>query len=56
MAASGYGERTAAETLRLIAEGVDPWLAIGQFLDDWRRAPAVARPVLVASPPAPADG
>ena len=32
-----YQPQTAAATLRLIVQGTDPWIAIGQFLDDWRR-------------------
>ena len=32
-----YRPLTAADGLRLIADGVDPWLAVGQFVDDWRR-------------------
>jgi hypothetical protein len=31
-----YEPQTAAATLRAIAAGVDPWLALGQFQDDWR--------------------
>ena len=36
-----YRPQSAADTFRLILDGEDPWLAFGQFLDDWRRvAPA----------------
>jgi len=45
-----YQPQTAAATLRLIASGVDPWLALGQFLDDWRRTDAAQRPALAAEP------
>lgn len=45
-----YERQTAAETLRLIIEGVDPWLAVGQFLDDWRGADPSQRPSLISQP------
>lgn len=45
-----YQRQTAAATLRLIARGTDPWLALGQFLDDWRGADPVQRPRLVSEP------
>src|SRR5262249_40060338 len=45
-----YIRQTAAETFRLIAAGVDPWLAFGQFLDDWRRADPAQRPGLTDEP------
>lgn len=45
-----YERQAAAETLRLIIEGVDPWLALGQFLDDWRGANPTQRPSLVSEP------
>jgi len=45
-----YHSQTAAETIRVIVKGVDPWLAIGQFLDDWRRTPVSLRIQLVGEP------
>src|SRR5215210_7161201 len=45
-----YRPQTAAETLGLIASGVDPWLAVGQLLDDWRAAPPERRPDLCDEP------
>ena len=45
-----YQAQSAAVTLRLVAEGVDPWLALGQFLDDWRGADPAERPLLVSEP------
>ncbi len=45
-----YRPQTAAETLALIVEGVEPWLAIGQFLDDWRGTEPHARQRLVSEP------
>lgn len=52
-----YRAQTAAATLRLIAEGVDPWLALGQFLDDWRGTSRSRRLDLVreAPPAVPLD-
>jgi hypothetical protein len=46
-----YRPQTAAETLRLIVEGVAPWLAVGQFLDDWRGTEPRRRRHLVSEPP-----
>lgn len=46
-----YQPQTAAETIRLIKEGQDPWIAFGQFLDDWRRAEPARRPQLTGDPP-----
>ena len=51
-----YQPQTAAETVRLIAAGTDPWLAIGQFLDDWRRTEVARRPSLVGEPPTEVSG
>lgn len=45
-----YEPQTAAETLDLIVGGVGPWLAIGQFLDDWRATDRVKRTRLVGEP------
>lgn len=42
--------QTAADTLRRIGEGAEPWLALGQFLDDWRRTDRSARPHLASEP------
>lgn len=45
-----YQAQTAATSLRLVAGGVDPWLALGQFLDDWRRTDPAQRPRLASEP------
>ena len=45
-----YRAQTVDETLRFIADGVDPWLALGQFQDDWRRTEVSRRPDLVREP------
>lgn len=50
-ATPAYQPQAAAETLRLIVGGVAPWLAVGQFLDDWREAPAGQRAPLACEPP-----
>jgi hypothetical protein len=57
MLSTNYQLRTAAETLRLIVGRIDPWLAIGRFLDDWRGMPvsqrlSVVSELLPAVPPA----
>ena len=48
-----YRAQTATETLGFIVNGVDPWLAIGQFQDDWRRT-AVSRRGELCREPLPA--
>src|SRR5207244_1935145 len=53
MSTAEYRSQSAAETLTLIADGVDPWRAIGQFVDDWRRTPAAQRPLLCEAPLTP---
>src|SRR5438034_8636783 len=49
---SEYQPRTAAMTLAVISEGTDPWVALGQFLDDWRRTNRASRLGLVSLAPA----
>ncbi|HZR00799.1 MAG TPA: hypothetical protein VFC93_18510 [Chloroflexota bacterium] len=56
MATREHHGQAAAETLDLIRRGGDPWLAIGQFVDDWHRTPLAKRPTLVAAAPGPAEG
>jgi hypothetical protein len=51
-----YQPQTAAATVRLISDGVDPWLAIGHFLDDWRRTGPADRLRLASEPPAAVTG
>ncbi|MBI4318995.1 MAG: hypothetical protein HY675_10945 [Chloroflexi bacterium] len=46
-----YQPQTAAETLRLIISGVGPWLALGQFVDDWRGTDPARRHLLVDEAP-----
>jgi hypothetical protein len=48
---SEYRAQTACTTLQLIADGVDPWLALGQFLDDWRGMVTTRRSGLITEPP-----
>ncbi|MFI5273869.1 MAG: hypothetical protein ACHQ4H_12620 [Ktedonobacterales bacterium] len=45
-----YHPQTMAETFDRIRGGTTPWVAIGDFLDDWRRLPVADRPALVAQP------
>ncbi len=42
--------QTATDTLRIIASGQDPWLALGQFVDDWRATDPAQRLPLVRQP------
>ena len=51
-----YRRQTAAATMELIASGVDPWLALGQFLDDWRGEAVENRIRLVGEPMSPVSG
>lgn len=49
---------TSAESFQRILDGEDPWIAIGDFLDEWKREQVHDRPDLVADPiasDAPAD-
>lgn len=45
-----YQPSTVTETFERISAGSDPWLVIGNFLDDWRSVPPEQRPALVATP------
>jgi hypothetical protein len=45
-----YQPQTATATLQRIDDGTDPWVALGDFLDDWRRTPSTERPGLVTAP------
>ena len=53
MATSHYlwHRQTIAETLQRIYDDITPWVAIGDFLDDWRRSAVEDRFELVAEPP-----
>jgi hypothetical protein len=42
---------TAESTWHRMAAGVSPWLAVGDFLDDWRRVPCHRHEGLVEAPP-----
>ena len=48
---SEYRPQTVAETLQWLANSDDPWLAIGQFLDDWRAVEPSRRVSLVREAP-----
>ena len=45
-----YRPQSAADTLDRIVEGIDPWRALGQFVDDWHRTPVEERPLLRQAP------
>ncbi len=45
-----YRPRTATDTFERIRAGSDPWIAIGDFLDDWRSVPPEQRQELVTTP------
>jgi hypothetical protein len=45
-----YHAQTAAETFARILAGTNQWVAVGDFLDDWRRLPLAQRAALVAEP------
>ena len=51
-----YQPQTAATTVDLVVRGVDPWIAFGQFLDDWRRTALDQRRQLVQESPALVEG
>jgi hypothetical protein len=44
---AGYQPATAAQAFERIVRGDGPHLAVGDFLDDWRRTPATERPQLI---------
>jgi len=48
--AVAYQPATAAQAFQRILRGEDPHLAVGDFLDDWRRTPATERPPLISEP------
>ncbi len=45
-----YQPWTAAATFARLVQGANPWLAIGEFLDDWRFASPEQRLSLIATP------
>ncbi|HEY7348681.1 MAG TPA: hypothetical protein VH599_10235 [Ktedonobacterales bacterium] len=45
-----YQPQTAAAAFDRLLQGTDPWVAIGDFLDDWRRSPERKRAALIAEP------
>jgi hypothetical protein len=50
---SAYRAQTAHGTLARVRAGTAPWVAVGDFLDDWRRADAATRRRMVAEPLGP---
>ena len=49
---SPYAHHTIAEAYAAIAQGEDPWFALGSFLHDWWCYAKDAREALIAEPPA----
>jgi hypothetical protein len=47
---SGYQAQTGRQTLDRIRAGTAEWVAIGDFLDDWRRGDAGERGRMIAEP------
>lgn len=52
---TGYHLSTASQSFERVRRGEDPWIAPGDFIDDWRRAEPDQRALLVADPIATAD-
>lgn len=42
---------SAAESFERLTQGENPWVALGDFLDDWRRSQPADRLALVEQPP-----
>ncbi len=47
---TGYRLSTVRQSFDRVRRGEDPWIVLGDFLDDWRRAEPDQRPLLVAEP------
>ena len=45
--------QSAAETIERIRGGEPPWVAMGDFLDDWRRATPTRRRAMIRTPVQP---
>ena len=41
---TGYRLSTVSQSFDRVRQGEDPWIAFGDFLDDWRRAERDQRP------------
>ena len=41
---TGYRLSTVSQSFDPVRRGADPWIALGDFLDDWRRAEVEQRP------------
>ena len=50
MATYHWHRYSAAEGFRRFKQGENPWVALGDFLDDWRRSQREDRLSLVAQP------
>ena len=47
---TGYRLETVSQAFERVQHGEDPWIAIGDFLDDWGRAEKDKRRLLVSAP------
>lgn len=47
---SAHVPQTARQTMTRIIDGIAPWVAIGDFLDDWNRGDHSARERLIREP------
>lgn len=47
---TGYRLSTVTQSFERVRRGEDPWLALGDFIDDWRRAEHDQRALLIADP------
>lgn len=45
-----YQPQSVAAAFERLLQGTDPWIAIGDFLDDWRRTARKKRAALVTNP------
>jgi hypothetical protein len=50
MASYHWHRYTAAESFDRLLQGENPWVTLGDFLDDWRRSAIADRPTLVVQP------
>lgn len=47
---TGYRLSTVSQSFERVRRGEDPWIALGDFIDDWRRAEPDQRVLLLARP------
>lgn len=49
-----YRPQTAYETFQRICSGTDPWVAVGDLVDDWHRSDRIEREEMIRQPLGPA--